>query len=148
MSKTCILCHIVFGTKKRKSTLPSLLKPKLYLYIAGIIKNKNCQLLAIGGMPDHIHLLVDLNPTVALSELVRATKQSSNGWIKENRSSFPWFEGWGKGYYASSVSPKLKSGCIDYIKGQELHHGGEGFVEELKYLIEKTGLEWYEDDWN
>lgn len=147
MSKTCILCHIVFGTKKRKSTVPTLSKPLLYPYISGIIKGKHCILLSINGMPDHIHLLIDLNPTVCLSELVRAVKQSSSNWIKERRHSFPLFEGWGKGYYAASVSPKLKEACKTYIHNQELHHGGEGFVNELKYLIENTGLQWYEDEW-
>ena len=148
MSKTCILCHLVFGTYKRKTTIPTLSKPILYPYISGIIKNKRCSLKAIGGMPDHIHILIDLNPSVPLAELVRAVKQSSSAWMKEDRLSFPMFTGWGKGYYASSVSPKLKDACIDYITNQELHHGGEGFLNELRYLIEKTGLQWYEDDWD
>ena len=98
-------------------------------------------------MPDHIHLLIDLNPTVPLAELVRAVKQSSSGWMKEDRLSFPLFDGWGKGYFASSVSPSLEEVCKEYINSQELHHGGEGFVNELHYLIEKTGLQWYDEDW-
>lgn len=147
MSKTCILCHIVFGTKSRKPTLPSLSKPELYSYITGIIKNKGCQLLAIDGMPDHIHLLIDLSPNECLKDVVRSIKQSSSIWIKEHCQKFPLFDGWGKGYYASSVSPKLKESCKDYIKNQQLHHGGEGFERELKYLIEKSGLEWYDNEW-
>ena len=147
MSKTCILCHVVFGTKNRIATIPSLSKPKLYPYIAGIIKNKVCKLIAIGGMPDHVHFLIDLSPIISMAELVRTVKQASSIWMKEDRNSFPLFDGWCKGYYAASVSPTLKEGCIAYINGQELHHGGESFVRELRYLIEKTGLEWYEDDW-
>ena len=147
MSKTCILCHIVFGTRKRKFTIPTLSKPNLYQYITGIIKAKNCSRIAINGMPDHIHVLVDLNPTVPLAEMVRSIKQSSSNWIKENGRLFPLFDGWGKGYYAASVSPKLKESCISYISGQELHHGGDGFVRELRFLIEKTGMEWYDEEW-
>ena len=147
MSKTCILCHIVFCTKKRKNTIPSLSKPLLYPYLAGIIKNKKSQLLAIGGMPDHIHFLIDLNPDLALSELVRALKQSSSMWMKQDRLSFPLFESWGKGYYAASVSPKLKDACKVYISNQELHHGGEGFLTELRRLIDNIGLQWYDQDW-
>ena len=148
MSKTCILCHIVFGTKKRKLTIPSLSKPELYRYIAGIVKEKKCRLLAINGMPDHVHMFIDLNPAVSLSEMVRSVKQSTSLWVKEHRASFPLFESWGKGYYASSVSPKLKESCMVYITDQERHHGGESFVNELKYLIEKTGMEWYDNEWD
>lgn len=147
MSKTCILCHIVFGTKKRKPAIPSLSKPDLYRYIAGIIKGKNCNMITINGMPDHLHLLVDLHPSVPVAELVRAVKQSSTNMMKDNPSLFPWFEGWGRGYFASSVSPKLKEACKKYISEQEIHHGGEGFVIELRYLIEKNGLEWFPDEW-
>ena len=148
MSKTCILCHIVFSTKMRKSKIPTLSKQKLYAYIAGILKKKKCFIHALNGMPDHIHILLDLNPTEPLSEIVRTIKQSSSSWINENRESFPWFNGWGKGYFAASVSPNAKNACKEYISNQELHHGGKGFLNELQYLIERIGLKWFEDEWN
>lgn len=150
MSKTCILCHIVFGTKNRKPTIPPLTKGDLFRYITGIVKEKKCSLITINGMPEHIHMLIELHPSVPLAEIVRAVKQSSSTWIKQDRltwNKFPYFDSWGRGYYAASVSPKLKDECKNYIKNQELHHGGESFVNELRYLIEKTGLEWYESEW-
>ena len=147
MSKTQILLHIVFTTKNRLQTIPLLHKRELYRYIHGVIRNYNCHTLRINGMTEHVHILLDLNPTVALADLVKIIKQSSSIWMKTN-PYFNLFEGWNSGYYASSISPGDKNDCIDYIKNQEEHHGGKGLLEELKELTLEYHLEWDKRDWS
>lgn len=97
-------------------------------------------------MEDHVHLLVDVAPTIAIADLLKSIKWGSSKWIKETHI-FPYFEGWGKGYFAVSISPGDKESCGRYIKNQELHHRGLPYQEELKSFVEKLGMEWYEDDW-
>ena len=97
MSKTQILLHIVFTTKYRLQTIPLLHKRELYRYIYGIIRNYHCHTLRINGMTEHVHILLDLNPTVALADLVKKIKQSSSVWMKIN-PYFNLFEGWNTGY--------------------------------------------------
>ena len=147
MSKTQILLHIVFTTKNRLQTIPLLHKRELDRYIYGIIRNNYCHTLRINGMTEHVHILLDLNPTIALADLVKIIKQSSSVWMKTN-PYFNLLEGWNTGYYASSISPGDKNGCIEYIKNQEEHHGGKGLLEELKELALEYHLEWDERDWS
>ena len=77
---------------------------------------------------------------------MKKVKQSSSHWIKENRI-FPEFDGWGKGYFAVSVSPKDKEICRQYILNQEEHHKSSEYVSELKSMIEDLGLQWYDEEW-
>ncbi|MGN0219609.1 MAG: IS200/IS605 family transposase, partial [Muribaculaceae bacterium] len=103
MSKTKSLHHIVFATKHRKPTIAEEHKRELYAYIFGILKNKKCFLLRMNGIADHIHMLIDIHPTVAIADLVKDLKQNSNRWMKEN-PKFSRFESWGEGYYAVSIN--------------------------------------------
>ena len=79
-----IYYQIVFSTKHRKPVLVEQYDEQLYKYIWGIVKNKNCRLYRINGMPDHIHLFIDLHPSVSLSNLVKDVKIASNQWIKQS----------------------------------------------------------------
>ena len=146
MSKTQILIHVVFTTKGRLQTIPLLHKRELYRYIHGIIENNRCKTLRINGLTEHVHILLDLNPAVALSDLIKKIKQASALWMKNN-IHFGLFEGWNTGYYASSISPEDRNSCIEYIKGQVEHHAGKGVMEELKELALKYHLDWDERDW-
>ena len=146
MSKTSLLCHIVFATKMRERTILMDKKRELYAYINGIIQNKNCYTIRINGMDDHIHILVDMHPTVAVADLVKVIKQSSSNWLRQNWL-FPMFMGWGKGYYAASIGIEGKEACRNYIMNQEEHHRNENFMQEMERAIKETQLEWYEGDW-
>lgn len=92
MSKTCILCHIVFATKQRQMVIVPENKRRLYAYL-GIINDRGCRALRIGGIENHVHLLIDLHPSIALAHLVKVLKQSSSNWLRTN-NLFPWFRGW------------------------------------------------------
>lgn len=138
-----IYYQIVFSTKHRKPALNPEHEDKLYKYIWGIVKNKNCKLYRINGMPDHIHLFTDLHPSVSLSDFVKDIKVSSNLWIKES-GLFPDFEEWQSGYGAFTYSEREKEMIINYIKNQKEHHKKENFEDEYKNLLKIHGIEFDE----
>lgn len=138
-----IYYQIVFSTKHRKSVLSIEHEDQLYKYIWGIVKNKNCKLYRINGMPDHIHLFTDLHPSVSLSSFVKDIKVSSNLWIKQS-GFFPDFEEWQNGYGAFTYSEREKDMIINYIKNQKEHHKNESFEVEYKNLLESHGVEFDE----
>ena len=146
MSKTQSLFHIVFATKHREKAITESAKRELYAYIFGIIRNRNCQLIRMNGMSDHVHILVDLHPTVALASLVKDIKQSSSYWLKIS-GRFPKFRGWGEGYYAYSLGSSEVDSVKKYIMNQEKHHSTNDFVDEMKAMAEKQHLRWNILDW-
>jgi len=138
-----IYYQIVFSTKHRKPVLDIEHEEQLYKYIWGIVKNKNCKLYRINGMPDHIHLFTDLHPSVSLSSFVKDIKVSSNLWIKQS-GLFPDFEEWQNGYGAFTYSEKEKDMIINYIKNQKEYHQNESFEIEYKNLLISHGVEFDE----
>ncbi|MCL1933381.1 MAG: IS200/IS605 family transposase [Candidatus Azobacteroides sp.] len=135
-----ILYHLVFRTKDSERTINKEHSTDLYKYIWGIIKNKKCVLFRINGMEDHIHILSDLHPSVALADYIREIKVSSSKWIKES-GLFPGFRGWGIKYCALTYSYKERDTIINYIKNQQEHHKQESFQEEIKRLFREQGID-------
>src|SRR5690554_1033737 len=121
MAYTKILYHIIFRTKSSEKTIPLEQAPELYRYIWGIVKNKKCFLYRINGMEEHIHILLDLHPSVALANLIKSIKVASSKWMKKSEL-FPDFKGWGIKYCALTYSLKEKDVLINYIKNQQSHH--------------------------
>ncbi|NDW13192.1 IS200/IS605 family transposase [Bacteroides sp. 214] len=138
-----ILYHIVFRTKNSERTLSQENISHLYKYIWGIISNKGCTLLRINGMEDHIHILSDLHPTVALSDYVKEIKTASSIWLKES-GEFPHFKGWGTGYCALTYAFRDKDIITQYIKNQQEHHQRETFQDELKRILVEERVEFDE----
>ena len=134
---TQILYQIVFSTKHRALTLSSDNRQRLFEYIAGILKNKNCFVYQIGGVADHIHIITHLHPSVALSSLVKDIKLASSDYIKTNKL-FPKFTGWQEGYGAFTYSIDAKARLIAYAKNQELHHQRLAFLEEYIDLLKES----------
>ncbi len=120
-------------------------KRELYKYIYGIINEHNCRLLWMNGIPNHIHILLQLHPTVALSDLMREIKRSSSIWLKTQREKFPIFEGWGKEYYAFTCSFKDQENIINYIKGQEIHHQIAKYEDEMEKMSFENDCVYYDD---
>lgn len=133
---TQIIYQIVFGTKRRERTLTKDRRDDLYKYISGVLKNKNCHLYRIGGVEDHIHILMDLHPTVALVSIVKDIKLSSTEYIKEN-GLFLQFDGWQNGYGAFTYSIREKDILIEYVKNQEEHHKVKTFKDEYLELLKE-----------
>lgn len=138
MSKVTSLHHIVFCTKGRQMTLPLVYCDDLYRFIWKEITTKKCHLHRIGGIQNHVHMLIDLNPTVALSELMQAIKGHSSAWLRKD-TRFPYFNGWAHEYFAASISVDNKVSVIEYIKSQREHHLGRTFDDEIVWLYRKAG---------
>lgn len=113
----------------------------MYRFITSIVKRNGCFLCRIGGIENHIHMLIDLAPTVTLSHLVWDIKRSSSDWAKRS-GLFPEFAGWGKEYGAFSVSESHRDAVIQYIIGQPEHHKRVGFDEEYQRIVVRNGVEW------
>jgi putative transposase len=135
-----ILYHIVFRTKNGKKTLNQENDKELYAYILGIVRNKKCFLYRINGMEDHIHILSDLHPNVALADYVRDIKTATSVWLKQS-GKHKKFEGWAEGYAALTYAWKDKEMIINYIKNQKEHHKKKNFEEELRRLLKEQGIE-------
>jgi REP element-mobilizing transposase RayT len=143
MSYTQILYHIVIRTKYSENTISQQNVASLYKYIHGIIKNKKGVLYRINGIEDHIHILSDLHPAIALADYIKSIKVSTSLWLK-NSGDFPHFNGWGEGYSAFTYSYRAKGTLINYIRNQQEHHKNESFHDELKRLFGENGLDWDE----
>jgi REP element-mobilizing transposase RayT len=141
MSKVNSLHHIVICTKYRAMTIKAGEDAiPLYKYIWGIINNLHCKLICIGGIENHIHILVDVHQDVALSHLVRDIKRASSLWIHAHASDFQMWEGWAEGYYAFSVSYDIRQNVISYIKTQVVHHKQYGYDAEMGSLLLSHGM--------
>ncbi len=140
MSYTQILYHIVLRTKRSEPSIAQENVSSLYKYIWGVIKNKKGKLYRINGMEDHIHILSDLHPSLALSDFVKDIKVSTSIWMKQS-SDFPDFSGWEEGYAAFTYSYKDKAVLINYIKQQQVHHQKEDTQNELVRLWLENGME-------
>ena len=90
-------------------------------------------------MEDHIHILSDLHPSIALADYVRDIKTSTSIWLKKNKN-FTNFVGWASGYAALTYAYRDKEMIINYIKNQQAHHEKVSFVEEYKKLLNEQGV--------
>lgn len=135
-----LLYHLVFSTRNREALIHPELRQGLYAYIAGAVRHERGVLLAIGGMPDHVHLLIRLRPTVSLSGLLRAVKSNSSGWVHERSSETAHFA-WQEGYGAFTVSESAADAVSQYIGQQGKYHQRRSFEEEWVGLLKKHGLD-------
>lgn len=136
---TQIYLQVVFAVAGKASLIHRKNKEELFRYITGIIRNEGQKLLAINGMPDHVHLLIGLKPDIALSGLVRDIKTSSSKFINSNRwngTKFNWQEGFGAFSYGHSQLPSV----IPYIQNQEKHHAKHSFKNEYFTLLRKFDI--------
>lgn len=140
---TKILYQLVFGTRKRQPVLTANNRHRLYGYQTQVLKKRGCFVYALNGVEDHLHVIFELHPTVALSDLVQSLKISSNQFIRTHRL-FPEFEGWQQGYGAFTYSPEAKYNLIRYVNNQEAHHRKQSYQEELIELLKQHGVEYDE----
>jgi len=136
MANTYTQLHIqfVFAVKYRSALIHNEWKERLHQYITGIFQHNNHKMIAINSMPDHIHILVGLNPSQAISSLIQNVKTESSKWIRAQRfckSSFAWQEGYGAFSYSKSHVPAV----INYIANQESHHQKHTFLEEYQRML-------------
>lgn len=135
-----IYIQIVFAVKGREGLIQKEWEERLYQYITGIVKTKEQKLIAINGMPDHIHVFIGMKPSCCLSDLVREIKKSSNDFIKENHLSKFKFS-WQEGYGAFSYSHSQIDAVVKYILNQKEHHKKVTFKEEYIDFLKKFEID-------
>ena len=140
---TQILYQLVFSTKNVERTMIESGQEILYKYIWGILKNKNCHLYRIGGVEDHIHIITQIHPAVAVSYLIKDVKIATSDFIK-TQNIFPDFNGWQEGYGAFTYSISAKDNLIEYVKNQKDHHRKRSFKEEYINLLNEHAIEFDE----
>ena len=139
----CLNCHIVFSTKTRVPLIDPHLAPRLYAYIGGIVDNMGGSMIAAGGMPDHVHLIVSLGKTMCTADTVRTIKSNSSGWIHETFPKMRQFA-WQTGYGAFAVSYSNLDQVKTYVAGQQEHHRVRTFKEEFLALLKRHHIEYDE----
>lgn len=140
---TNLLYHLVFSTKNRLPLITLQLKDDLYSYMGGIVRGEGGTLLQINGISDHVHLLVKLKPTIAISDFLRVLKANSSKWANEQPGRLRKL-GWQEGYAAFTVSESQAPRVSVYIAAQEEHHRQRDFKSELLALFEKNCVEYDE----
>ena len=135
MSHTYVqnIMQIVFSTKERRKLIPRDMKDRLWSYMAGICKAEAIFVHAIGGMEDHVHLLLQIPSTMSIADAPRVIKTNSSLWMGREQPKFAWQTG----YSAFSVSKSKISTVVRYIREQERHHRKMTFEEEIFALLKK-----------
>ena len=139
-----IYIQVVFAVQHRESIIHSTWEEELYKYISGIVRNKGQKLLAINGMPDHIHIFIGMKPSCCLSDLVREVKKSSSEFIKEKRFTkfkFNWQEGYGAFSYGHSQIDTVAK----YVMNQKEQHKKQTFKEEYLSFLKKFEIEFKDE---
>ena len=140
---TNLLYHLVFSTKERRPLMTASMRAELYPYIGGIIRRLEGVQLEIGGVADHVHLLVKLRQDVTVADVLRDIKASSSGWLGERPDLGQWL-GWQNGYGAFTVSASQVSPVREYIRNQEAHHRRLSFKEEFVRMLRANRVEYDE----
>jgi REP element-mobilizing transposase RayT len=129
--------HITFAVKGRRRVIKPPIQQHLWLLIADIARSYGVDVRAVNGGEDHVHLLINLPPKVALATVVRAVKQGSSTWMNENGHLFHWQVG----YAAFSVSVSNLPAVDEYVRNQAEHHKKRSFEQEFAALLAKHGIE-------
>jgi len=139
-----IYIQTVFAVSSRQSLIKPAFREELFKYITGIVRNQGQKLICINGMPDHIHILIGLKPSMALADLVRDVKADSTTHINKQRwvhGKFSWQDGYGAFSYGHSQLDMI----IRYIQNQEKHHRRRSFKNEYLTLLRKFQIEFKEE---
>lgn len=137
---TAILLHVTFSTKARAPLIPSNDELDLYSYIGGICRYRECVLMAMDGTADHVHMLVSLSKTMALSDLMLNVKRESSKWMRERVPEFEWQDG----YFAFSIGASQVEQVRQYISHQKEHHATIDFKDEVRAFLRKYAIDWDE----
>jgi putative transposase len=129
-----LLLHVVFSTKHRLPIITPQLRPRLYKFMGGIVRDQQGVMMEIGGVEDHVHLLVRWRPDESIAYLLRNVKARSSKWVNENRL-IPTRFAWQEGYSVFSVSQSQKGKVAAYIGRQEEHHRRWTYRQELLRML-------------
>jgi len=142
-SFTCLHYHFIFSTKHRHRCIGPDVATRLYEYIGGILRRHNGQLVAAGGIPDHVHLLVALSKQSTVADALRDIKANSSGWVHETFPELRDFA-WQVGYAAFTVSYSSLDDVTRYIANQAEHHRTKTFQEEFIAFLKRHNVDYDE----
>ena len=137
---TQIYIHYVFATETRFRSITKDRQAELYDYAAGIIKELKCFTQCIGGMEDHIHILIGLHPTLSVSDFAQRIKANTSRFVNEKGWTIGQFR-WQEGFGAFSISQSALENVRNYIKNQEAHHQNLSFADEYETLLTRYGVD-------
>jgi REP element-mobilizing transposase RayT len=129
--------HLVFSTKERRPFIRPDWRSRLHDYLGGTVNGLGGISQQVGGVADHVHMLIGLKATHCLADFMRELKKASSAWA---RAGFEPEFAWQDGYAAFTVSASARERVQDYIRRQEEHHARRDFASELKELLEKHGV--------
>ena len=139
-SYTKLTYHVIYGTKFREKRITEPFRERLYAYIGGIVRANKGHLIEIGGVEDHVHLVVNFSASQAVSDTIRDVKASSSKWFNELEECKNRFE-WQKGYSAFTVSYSQIDVVRKYVQNQMEHHRTKTFEEEYISFLVRHGFE-------
>ena len=140
---TQLYIQFVFAVQNRVSLIQTAWKDELYKYICGIVQNNKHKLIAINGMPNHVHVFIGYKPHQLIPDLLQDIKGSSSGWINQKgfiKGKFRWQESYGAFSYSHSHIDKV----VKYILNQEQHHRKKTFGEEYLELLSRFNVDYNE----
>ena len=135
-----LFAHIIFSTEERRPWLREEIRPKLFAYMATILRDKGCHDVLINGYDDHVHILCNLSKQHPAVKILEAVKKESSKWLKRefrDLSNFHWQDGYG----LFGVSPNHVAAVRKYVASQEEHHLDVSFQDELRRILGKNGVE-------
>jgi len=138
---TQMYVQLVFAVAKKEAVLSKQIRPRVFMYVSGIIKGLKHKSLIVNGVPDHIHILLGLNPSVSVSDTVHGIKRGSSIFINDNKlvqGRFSWQEGYGGFTYSRSQVEEI----YKYIENQETHHAKRSFREEYMSILDKNDVDY------
>ena len=138
-----VYLHVVFSTKNRHLSLIDDWRDESFAILGGAVKQSGCYSILVGGMADHVHLLLQLARTITIADFVKEIKLKSSNWINESRKPSERFY-WQAGYAAFSVSQSNLDLVRDYIFRQPEHHKKRTFQDELREMLQLNQIEWDE----
>ena len=145
MSHTYVnaLFHCTFSTKGRRQLILPDLQERLWPFMGGIAREQGFKALAVGGVVDHVHVLLSLPATTPIAKAIQLVKGASSKWVHD---TFPWHRGfaWQEGYGAFSIGVSQVKPTVAYINSQPEHHRRVTFQEEFRMFLKKHGIEYDE----
>jgi putative transposase len=138
-----VVIHVIFSTKDRHPWLDVNVRPRMHAYLATICRDAGAEAFRVGGMADHVHLVMTLPRTLSQAEMLEGLKATSSKWIKGLARDYRHFH-WQRGYGAFSVSPSQLDAVLEYVDTQEEHHRDRTFQEEYREFLRKHGVDYDE----
>jgi putative transposase len=138
-----VIVHIIFSTKDRESWLGLDVRPRMHAYLATICRDLGAEVVRVGGVADHVHIVTTLPRTVSQAQLIEQIKKVSSKWIKTVDPRYRSFF-WQRGYGAFSVSPSHLETVVQYVEAQQEHHRTRTFQEEYRELLRGHGVDFDE----